>query len=322
MKKGGGMRLLIRDPKLHLAVIVTSLATLASCSGGDAASPAAPGTGAGLAAPTAKSPVGGAEILGLRPTLEVDNSAATGSVSSVTYRFEISDSVDFPAGSRTIVVENVAQGAASTSAQIPSDLEPGRLYYWRARAVSGAAVSNYSTTETLRAENRGFRNGQTIYDPLTNGQTVADERYGGHFVTGADGGWQADGLSDSLDYNIPTCTSCRVEFDATNFDRSTPPEDVDQKWFSMGDGSTFGSFITFRDHIWKMHVEKRSGDGGAVKLIWRKGCNTDDSCDNTDNFHVPIAWEPARLYHFTIEWGGGAMSVSVCEWNGTACLAT
>ena len=90
----------------------------------------------------------------------------------------------------------------------------------------------------------------------------------------------------------------------------------------MGDGSTFGSFLGFRDHIWKMHVEKRRGDGGAVKLIWRNGCNTDDSCDNTDNLHVPIAWEPARVYHFTIEWGSGAMSVNVCEWNGTACGAT
>jgi hypothetical protein len=126
-------------------------------------------------------------------------------------------------------------------------------------------------------------------------------------------------MSDSLDYNIPTCPSCRVEFDATNFDRSTAPEDVDQKWFSMGDGSTFNSFFAFRDHPWKMHLEKRSGDGGAVKLIWRRGCNTDDSCDNTDNLHVPIAWEPAKVYRFTIEWGGSAMSISVCEWSGSAC---
>jgi hypothetical protein len=315
------MRLSKQAPVFAVAVIITVLTT-ASCSGGDAATPAAPAPGGTLAAPTPRSPVGGLEIQGLRPSLEVDNSVATGTVGAVTYRFEISDSADFPSGSRTLVIDNVTQGSGSTSTQISSDLEPGRLYYWHARSTSGSITSGYSTSETLRAENRGFRNGQTLYDPLTNGQTVADERYGGHFVTGVNGGWQADGLSDSLDYNIPTCISCRVEFDATNFDRSTSPEDIDQKWFSMGDGSTFGSFLGFRDHIWKMHVEKRSGDGGAVKLIWRNGCNTDDSCDNTDNLHVPIAWEPARVYHFTIEWGSGAMSVNVCEWNGTACGAT
>ena len=37
---------------------------------------------------------------------------------------------------------------------------------------------------------------------------------------------------------------------------------------------------------------------------------------------MPIAWEPAKVYHFTIEWGAGAMSVNVCESNGTSCGAT
>jgi hypothetical protein len=316
------MRLGKRGPRLGAAAIVATLASAASCGGGDTATPVVPAPGAALAAPTPKSPVGGVEIQGLRPTLEVNNAAATGSVGNVTYRFELSESSDFPAGSRTVVIDNVAQGNSSTSVQVPSDLQPALVYYWRARATNGAVTSSFSTTESLRAENRGFRSGQTIYDPLTNGQTVADEQYGGHFVTGANGGWQADGHSDSLDYNIPTCSSCRVEFDATSFDRSTPPEDVDQKWFSMGDGSTFGSFLAFRDHVWKMHVEKRSGDGGAVKLIWRRGCNDDESCDNTDNFKVPIAWDPSRVYHFTIEWGGGGMSVRICEYSGSACGAT
>jgi hypothetical protein len=300
-----------------LAIVV---AALASCSG--AGSPAAPAPGAALSTPTAKSPVGGAETQDLRPMLEVNNAAATGNVGAVTYRFELSELPDFPEGSRSVAMENVVQGASSTSVRTPSELHPGQVYYWHARASNGTLTTSYSTTESFKADNRGFINGQTIYDPLTNGETVAHERHGGHFVPGDNGGWQADGLSDSLDYNIPTCSDCRVEFDVTNMDRSTPPVDIDQKWFSMGDGSTFNNFLAFRNHVWKMHVEKRSGDGGAIKLIWRRGCSDDDNCDNTDNFKAPISWEPSKVYHFTMEWGAGAMSVKVCEWNGTSCGPT
>jgi hypothetical protein len=271
----------------------------------------------------ARSPIGGIVTQSLRPPLEVTNAVATGSAGTVTYLFELSELPEFPAGSRSVAMENVAQGAPSTSVLVPSELIPGKVYYWRARASNGTATSSYSATESFIADNRGSRSGQTISDPLTGGVSVADERHGGHFVTGDNGGWQADGLYDSLDYNIPTCSSCQVEFDFTNVDRSTPPDSTpDQKWFSMGDGSTFSTLFAFRDHIWKMHIEKRSGDGGAVKVIWRRGCNDSEACDNTDNFRVPISWNPTRVYHATIAWGAGAMSVHVCEYNGSSCVAT
>lgn len=281
-------------------------------------SPAAPT----LAAPAPKSPVGGAEITGVRPTLEVNNAAATGTVGSVTYRFEISEAQDFPTGSRTVAIDNVAQGNGTTSVQVPVDLQPAWLYYWHARASNGTITTDYSARESLRTENKGFRNGQTIVDPLTNGQTVADERHGGHFELGANGGWQADGTSDSLDYNIPSCGSCLVEFDVTNFDRSTDPADLDLKWFSMGDGNTFDDFQAFRDHDWKMHIEKKSAEAGAVKLIWRRGCQGDDFCDNTDNRKVPVGWEPGKVYHFSVQWGGGRMSVNACELVNGRCGTT
>jgi hypothetical protein len=304
----------------RLVTLAIVVAALASCSGAD--SPSAPGPGAALSTPTAKSPVGGAETQDLRPMLEVNNAAATGSVGAVTYRFELSELPEFPEGSRSVGMENVVQGASSTSVQTPSQLHPGQVYYWRARASNGTLTTSYSTTESFRANNRGFISGQTIYDPLTNGVTVAHERHGGHFVSGENGGWQADNLSDSLDYNIPTCSDCRVQFDVTNVDRSTPPVEKDQKWFSMGDGSTFRDLFAFRNHVWKMHIEKRSGDGGSIKLIWRRGCADDGACDNEHNLKAPIAWNPTESYRFTIEWGSAAMSVHVCKLEGTSCGAT
>ena len=181
---------------------------------------------------------------------------ATGSVGTVTYRFELSELPDFPVGSRSVAIENVPQGTGTTSTLVPVELIPGKLYYWHARASNGTITTSYSTTESFRADDRGFINGQTIVDPLTNGQTVAHERHGGHFVSGDNGGWQADGPGDSLDYNIPTCSSCRVEFDVTNFASFTAPEEVDAKWLSMGDGSAFGSHPAFTSHPWKMQHRK------------------------------------------------------------------
>ena len=315
------MRMLDSFRVYRLALAAIIVAGAISCSSDD--SPTAPtSTGPSLTAPTAKSPIGGALTQTLRPLLEVNNAAMTSTVGNLTYRFDLSDLSDFPSGSRTTSIENVAQGAASTSVLVPVDLVSARVYYWRARATNGTITSAYSITESFKADARGFKSGQTIFDPMTNGQTVADEVHGGHFVSGENGGWQADTMSDSLDYNIPTCSSCKVEFDVTNVDRSTDPIDVDQKFFSMGDGTAFNDFSAFRESVWKMHIEKRSADGGAIKLIWRRGCNDSDSCDNTDNFKVPIAWNPSKVYHFAFEWGAGGMSVNACEYNGTSCVGT
>jgi len=71
-----------------------------------------------------------------------------------------------------------------------------------------------------------------------------------------------------------------------------------------------------------MHVEKKSSEAGAVKLIWRKGCNTSDDCDNADNRHEAVAFSPSKVYHFTVEWGNGLLAINICEWTGTACSAT
>ena len=77
-------------PAASVRTLALAVLALASCSGKDAGSPAAPAPSAALAAPTAKSPVGGVQTQRLRPTLEVNNAVATGSVGTVTYRFELS----------------------------------------------------------------------------------------------------------------------------------------------------------------------------------------------------------------------------------------
>lgn len=103
-----------------------------------------------LAAPGVKSPIGGETIAGLRPTLSVTNAAASGSVGAVTYQFELSEVDSFPANSRTSAAGNVAQGNGVTSWQPPSELIPGFLYYWHARATNGTITTDWSKTETFK----------------------------------------------------------------------------------------------------------------------------------------------------------------------------
>ena len=115
-------------------------------------SAAAPtGTPGSLSAPTPTSPVGGQGVTVARPPLVVTNAAATGTVGTVTYRFEISDQPTFPNDPfRTFSVDGVAQGTGSTTGVVPRDLGTDVLWYWHARATDGTVTSAYSVTETFR----------------------------------------------------------------------------------------------------------------------------------------------------------------------------
>jgi all-beta uncharacterized protein len=115
-------------------------------------SQSAAATPAALSAPTANAPVGGTTITVPRPTLVVNNSTPTGTVGTVTYRFEISDQPSFPVdAARTFSVDGIAQGTGgTTSGVVPRDLGPDVLWYWHARSTDGVATSDYSATETFR----------------------------------------------------------------------------------------------------------------------------------------------------------------------------
>ena len=104
-----------------------------------------------LAAPTPRSPSGGQDVE-LRPTLVVNNAAATGNVGTVTYRFEVSSDSTFPNDpAKTNTQDGVAQGSGTTSWPIPRDLTQGVVYFWRARATNGTITTAFSAVESFKA---------------------------------------------------------------------------------------------------------------------------------------------------------------------------
>lgn len=259
-----------------------------------------------IAAPVAKSPTSGAQITGLRPSLEVENAKTTGSVSGVTYRFEISEREDFPEGSRTVAAEGISQGEGSTKWDVPTDLLPSTVYFWRARATNGTITSEWSARETVKTENKGFRRGQDIFDPLTNGQSLGDV-IGGRFTPQ---GWEAVGLGDAIDYDIPTMTRGSFEFDVIGVEEDEPgPYDIGHKFYCMGDGNAW-DFWGFRDGPFKASLDKKTGrdfpgESGVVEHIFR--IFDDDNRTKTG----PRDWDEQRTYHFSLEWGNGSVLMSI-----------
>jgi hypothetical protein len=264
-----------------------------------------------IAAPVLRGPTGEAQLDTLRPTLEVTNAVTTGTPGTVRYRFEASEVDNFPEGSRTFMVDDVPQGTGSTSVTVgPSDLIPNFKYFWRARASNGPVTSAWSGTETFRTRNTGFKNGQTVFDPLTTGNTVG-QQHGGRFIQGE--GWQSLSFTDGIDYDIPTCTNCKVEFDVTNFGKAEGGSaNKDVKWLTMGDGNTFNNFGAFRDHPYKMHLEQRGDADRGMKLIWRNGSAGDgDPGDHTQRRDDTEDWNGGTVYHFVFEWTPNSLSVTV-----------
>jgi hypothetical protein len=288
-------------------------ATVVACGGKTPSSPTPPPTSTTvtIAAPVVKSPVGGAQLDTLSPTMEVTNAVTTGSPGAVTYRFEASELDSFPDNTRTFVADGVAQGTGTTTTTVPGQLISNFSYFWRARATNGTVTSDWSKVETFKTLGK-FNDGRRITDPLLDGTTVGIQ-HGGRFIQGQ--GWQSVSLNDSIDYPIQTCSNCTLEFDVVGFGKEEgAPFGLDVKWFTMGDGGTFGNFGAFRDHPWKMHMEQRADDDTGVKMVWRNGDAGDgDPGDHTFKGPTGISWSSGHQppYHFEFTWTESGFQILV-----------
>jgi len=78
----------------------------------------------------------------------VTNSVATGTVGTVTYRFEVSLSSSF--GTTVAVGDPVPQGAGTTSYTVTPQLPTvNTTYFWHARATDGSVTSPFSATSSF-----------------------------------------------------------------------------------------------------------------------------------------------------------------------------
>jgi hypothetical protein len=169
----------------------------AACGGGGSNNTPQPPTTptpppATAAAPTIEAPAADEHLATLRPSLRIRNGVSS-TAGAKTYEFQISDQSDFAAGSGsrsdhfavTFSRTGVTEGAATTSIDVDTDLQPATRFYWRTRWVQGSTNGEWSATSTFRTQIAGFNRAGELYDPLVNGATIAEARVNGStFVDG------------------------------------------------------------------------------------------------------------------------------------------
>ena len=161
---------------------VTALAGLVACGGGSTPGTSTPTTPTSttLVAPTPSAPAADQQLSALRPTLTVNNSAAT-SGGARTYEFQVSDRSDFGTSgpgsayyTTTVSKAGVAEGTGTTSYTVETDLLPAARLYWRVRITNASGSSDWSAVRSFRTQIIGYNLAGELYDPLVNGQTVAE----------------------------------------------------------------------------------------------------------------------------------------------------
>lgn len=267
--------------------IVLSLLAYSGC-GSDS-----PSSSSSLTAPTIQSPSVGETIEELQPTLTVGN--ATGGVGEPTYQFEVAADSSF--GSVVASDEGIRQGGGGTTSwKVPRVLEPGRDYFWRARASASGEIGPYSSVATFSIR-AGFLStdpdagGLIVFDPLWNGTSVG-EVGGGTFNSR---GWMATAADTYIRYEVPTLPNGFVEFDVTNLRNPNPRSDK-RSLLIMWD-PTAGDYT---DNPYRVHIAKydtRLVDRWHVRLRFiSQGQEHNTGIDLYD-------WDPNRVYTWRMEWG-------------------
>ncbi len=306
--------------KLLVALCVAAVGLVVAC--GESKSPVSPSPGASgtgalpdgstlkINAPTIVFPTNNVQLSRSQPfVVTLNNVSGLFATFPVTYELEIRN-----ANTNQVVGTNRKFPAASgqqTSFTVNDELAFETTHAVRARATYLNSVGPWSAVGTFRTAQRAFLNTQTgeVFDPLTEGFSVGKVR-GGEFILGQ--GWKTTSRGDGIDYDIPTCANCVVEFDMTGIgDGLGQPHD--DKWLSMGDSAFFDGFDDFRNQDWKMTLEQRAdGDGTGMKLIWRNGdAGDDDPGDHTGKYDPGPDWQENVLYHFKFDWDPGGFRIFI-----------
>ena len=298
-----------RIPSLFAVCAIT--AAVSACGDAKPATPVAPtpaensapdGSTLKTSAPAAQSPANNETIntavVVLRAgaaTLQYQSAAPV----TLQYRFQVMN----PAGA---VVDNAL--VSGTTYEVAATLEDDTRHTWRVRAEAEGQAGPWSSAASFVT-----RDPALVVDPLVNGRTVG-RQIGGRFIEGQ--GWMSLSLNDGIDYDIPTCADCTVEFDVTNIGKGEGYSfQRDLKFLSMGDADTFGSFGAFRDHEWKMHlIQRADGDGTGLEIIWRNG-GTDPEGNPGDHRIKMTGGGPdfrnSSVFHFVVKWTPGGYNISV-----------
>lgn len=260
-----------------------------------------------LTTPVPVSPVNGEQLSTLRPTLVVQNTAASAQ-GSRTYEFQVSDRTDFTLGSgftasfavainQTGVVEG---GDGRTSFSVDADLQPTTRMYWRSRVVQGTSTSDWSQPATFKTRLVGYNRAGELYDPLIHGETIGTVFGSVAFINGK--GVQLHGQTSYIRYLLlQTITS--GEFSVLVENLAPGAAGSKFKIFSMQSGT--GNLIA---NPYLANVQYRGADNGnpdnSISFKALYGSDSDSRKFEPDKANRLVRLlDPSKTYFWKWTWG-------------------
>ena len=266
---------------------------------------AADGSNLKVTAPSAQSPVNGAQPQALTLVAGASTAQFASSLPSLTYEFQI-----LTAGGTVIPgCTTMASPSGNTVTASPAcTIEFDANHRWRVRARMGAAFGPWSAESTFRSPVGGYINGNEIYDPLYNGITVGQRAGSTTFI--ANTGLRLNTQESYVTYVLnPNLQAGEVSVMVTGIDEGNPGDKT--KVFSMQEGS--GADVT--DNDYRVTVEKRGAQyvtPGAV--TWRLITGDAGQHDRIfDGDRIGVAFSDERWYFWQFKWQTGSAGLIVRE---------
>lgn len=310
---------------LHCAVVAAA-AVVAACSEKKAPTAPTPPPVATVTAPRLDAPADNAQLDTLRPTLTVTNATSDQATGARTYEFQISDTTSFSAATTASSIAGfdaqvgktgVVEGSGGkTSYTLESDLQPTTVFYWRARAIQGAATGPWSDTFKFKSKLVGFNRAGELYDPLIHGETVGTIVGSATFVPGK--GLRINDGQSHVRYLLPaTIRSGEFSMDVEGLRANGPGDKT--KVFGMQEGQD--DFITNK---FRVDIQYRGSSGFPPNAITFRALNGDSGDldvryepDTATRMASVFRLNPANVYHWKAVWGSGEWRVNVRD-GGTS----
>jgi hypothetical protein len=275
-------------------------APAASATGTPSDTAAAPdGSNLKVTAPTPTSPINDFRVED-NPTLVASAAAGKFAATALQYNFELYNAAN-------VRVQSVTVGSPSYA--VTGNLDFDSRYTWRVRATIPAqnAVGPWSTTASFRSQEGGYIRNQEIFDPLTNGKTVARFVNG---ITYTPAGVRLDGQNSVVEYRVPqTLTSGELSAIITNLGNGS--EEWKTKVMSMlaDDG------VNVTDNEYRVTLDKRTswlGQGSPARFTF---CVR--SASSATHCPEPSAgaqsWSRNKTYFWKFTWGGNVARLVILD---------
>ncbi|HUR35517.1 MAG TPA: hypothetical protein VM032_17060 [Vicinamibacterales bacterium] len=269
----------------------TTVAPTSTATSSADAGAAADGSTLKVSAPTLVTPINDDTSADTTPTLVATEATGKYVQGSLAYDFELYD--DQNVKIQTLVVNGLSWKVGA--------LEFAKRYTWRVRATTDSAYGPWSPFASFYTpEGRGYIRGNELYDPLTNGQTVASNMNDVTLIPNQ--GIRLNGRESFVEYRLPvTLTDGELSMIITNLGNSN------EQWKTKVASMMQGDGVNVTDNAYRLTLDRRNADSGGTVRYTLRSRGVDAGEPNAGG----MSWSRSRLYLWTYTWNNGSSRLTV-----------